>query len=287
MFTMYLALTFSCFILLLAVFALWCCLRKMTFCLTFDDGLKSHADIVAPLLEEYGWRGTFNVPVGMIGNGVASLTPAEQQDLCILSGVGSLMTWDDVKMLLARGHCVYPHAFRHRDIVGLIDAGRINEADAEVAKSLSGFVSVIGIRPNFFCSPHNSESQKAREIVRKYGMGWLNVARLNFGEPIPPSSTQSLTHHIDNNFFRGSIHVDVMIHGISRATGGWRPFETVGAFKAFLDELKALENSGRVKVVSYEDGHVCDNGSHLWLEKWMWAVRKTRRAVFWTLFRRR
>lgn len=34
--------------------------------LTFDDGLRSHADVVAPLLEKYGFRGWFNVPVGFV-----------------------------------------------------------------------------------------------------------------------------------------------------------------------------------------------------------------------------
>jgi len=284
---MFLALIFSCPLLLLAVFVLWCCLRKMSFCLTFDDGLKSHADIVAPLLEEHGWRGTFNVPVGMIGNDIASLTLAEQQDLCISKDAGSLMTWDDVKMLLAKGHCVYPHGYRHRDIVELIDAGRIDEADTEVSKSLAGFVSATGYRPEFFCSPHNSESNIVRKIVRKHGMGLLNVARLNFGEPIPPSSTKSLKHHIDNNFYRGNTHVDIMIHGISRATGGWRPFETINAFKTFLYEIKTLENSGRIKVVDYNESHVCDNGAHIWIERWAWLVRKTRRIVFKVLFRRK
>lgn len=39
--------------------------RPMTCCLTFDDGLKVHAEIAAPLLEKFGWRGTFNVPTSI------------------------------------------------------------------------------------------------------------------------------------------------------------------------------------------------------------------------------
>jgi peptidoglycan/xylan/chitin deacetylase (PgdA/CDA1 family) len=42
--------------------------------LTFDDGLRSHADVVAPLLEKYGFPGWFNVPVGFVDT-----PPAEQR----------------------------------------------------------------------------------------------------------------------------------------------------------------------------------------------------------------
>jgi peptidoglycan/xylan/chitin deacetylase (PgdA/CDA1 family) len=41
--------------------------------LTFDDGLRSHADVVAPLIEKYGFTGWFNVPVGFVE------TPPEEQ----------------------------------------------------------------------------------------------------------------------------------------------------------------------------------------------------------------
>lgn len=41
--------------------------------LTFDDGLRSHAEVVAPLLEKHGFRGWFFVPIGLV-----DLDPAEQ-----------------------------------------------------------------------------------------------------------------------------------------------------------------------------------------------------------------
>ena len=38
----------------------------MTLCLTFDDGLKTHAEIAAPVLKARGWSGTFCVPTGIL-----------------------------------------------------------------------------------------------------------------------------------------------------------------------------------------------------------------------------
>lgn len=268
-------------------FVLWCCKRKMTLCLTFDDGLKSHAEIAAPLLEEYGWRGAFNVPVGFIGKSVLDLTHAERQDLCVSADAGAFMTWGEVKGLIAKGHDVYPHAFRHKDIVDLLDAGRFDEATEEVKSAVACFAKAAGVRPRFFCSPHNSESKRAREIIRAQGVGLVNIARLNFGEPLPPSATKSISNHLKTAYYRGRQHVDIMIHGVSRETGGWRPFETTNDFRSFLDEVRALEKSGLIRVVGYGESHVCDDGSERMLETWDWVLRKTRRAVYKVLFWRK
>jgi len=40
--------------------------RKPGLMLTFDDGLRSHIEIVAPLLEKYGFQGWFFVPIGLL-----------------------------------------------------------------------------------------------------------------------------------------------------------------------------------------------------------------------------
>jgi len=40
--------------------------RRPGIVLTFDDGLRSHAETVAPLLERYGFEGWFFVPIGLL-----------------------------------------------------------------------------------------------------------------------------------------------------------------------------------------------------------------------------
>ena len=56
----------------------------MRVTLTFDDSLKDHLLIAAPLLEERGWRGTFNLVTDWIGKDERHLT------------------WDDVRELVRR-----------------------------------------------------------------------------------------------------------------------------------------------------------------------------------------
>lgn len=54
---------------------------------------------------------------------------------------------------------------------------------------------------------------------------------------------------------RGEV-VGVMVHGVVRAEGGWRPFEDAAAFRRFLEAIRAEESAGRVRVVDYAEGHL-------------------------------
>ena len=77
---------------------LWCGVataEPLRVALTFDDSLKDHALIAAPMLEERGWRGVFNIITDKVGAGER------------------YMTWEDIRGLLARGHEVTTHTMSH------------------------------------------------------------------------------------------------------------------------------------------------------------------------------
>jgi peptidoglycan/xylan/chitin deacetylase (PgdA/CDA1 family) len=92
--------------------------EKPGLLLTFDDGLRSHADVVAPLLEKYRFSGWFNVPVGFI-----DAAPAEQEAFarrhqihCDASGLPDqriALSWDDLRRLDG-AHEICCHGFTHR-----------------------------------------------------------------------------------------------------------------------------------------------------------------------------
>ena len=74
--------------------------------LTFDDGLDSHAEVVAPLLDAYGAQGWFMVPAAVLDDG--GVVPSDQHT------VGqSTMTWEQLRRLDAR-HVIGCHTFSHR-----------------------------------------------------------------------------------------------------------------------------------------------------------------------------
>ena len=74
--------------------------------LTFDDGLRSHAEVAAPLLEKYGVPGWFMVPAGVVG------TAAEQRPQEHTVGHPTL-TWPDLRRLDGP-HVIGCHTHGHR-----------------------------------------------------------------------------------------------------------------------------------------------------------------------------
>ena len=84
--------------------------------LSFDDGVRSHAAVVAPLLEKYGFAGWFFVPAGFID------TPAERQAAYAeehnISAGGAdageppALTWDEIRDL-DRRHVIGCHTLHH------------------------------------------------------------------------------------------------------------------------------------------------------------------------------
>jgi peptidoglycan/xylan/chitin deacetylase (PgdA/CDA1 family) len=85
--------------------------------LSFDDGLRSHAEVVAPLLERHGFCGWFFVPGGFLD------APApEQADFAVRHRIGHLppdpadprlaMTWEQARGLASR-HVVGCHSWNH------------------------------------------------------------------------------------------------------------------------------------------------------------------------------
>lgn len=49
--------------------------RKMALSFTFDDGLANHVEVVAPLLEKHGHRGTFFSTQGKLDVGPRARNP--------------------------------------------------------------------------------------------------------------------------------------------------------------------------------------------------------------------
>lgn len=233
-------------------------MKPMTLCITFDDGLLAHAKVAAPMLVEFGWRGAFTVPTEILTK--RTLTPDQVKDLCLEGNEDKLMTWDDVRAMIAAGHEVYPHTCSHADLPTLYREGRMDELEREIAEAKSQLSAMTGIEPKFFCLPHSQHNPDIDALVRKHGMEPMNgggMWRPNFGEDAPEGESFS---HIDRFlrkfYYLGIPHVDIVIHGVVRAEGGWRPFEDVADFRRFLGEIKGEVEAGRVRVVGYAQAHV-------------------------------
>ncbi len=86
--------------------------------LSFDDGLRSHADVVAPLLEARGWVGWFMVPFSFVeapASAQGSYAEGHQ-----IGHAGHdygdpriAISWDDVRRLSSH-HVIDCHGLTHR-----------------------------------------------------------------------------------------------------------------------------------------------------------------------------
>jgi len=228
-------------------------MRPMTLCLTFDDGLLAQAKVAAPLLEKYGWRGVFTVPTEILST--RQLTAEQAADLCLVGNEDKLMSWDDVRNLMARGHTCCPHTCSHADLAGLMESGRIEDVRREICDSKAQFIQQTGVVPQLFCLPHSRHSPRLDAMIRAEGMEPINGGghwRPNVGEYAPNGeSISDIGAFLRRCYANGCLHIDVVAHGIVREEGGWMPFEDAVDFDHFLAAIQEEVVAGRVSVVDY------------------------------------
>lgn len=236
--------------------AIWIIKRPMYCCLTFDDGLKVHSTIAAPLLEKLGWKGSFNIPTSFMNDLSVPRLTAEQADDCFLVGhENNLMNWNDVNGLIAAGHEVYPHTLDHSGLLRLQRAGAIEEMLRQIRDSKAEFISRTGIIPKFFCTPHNSTSALIEKMIHDNGMELLGPGRANYGTVVPDEDPLPIKEHLQLLYRQGSFTADIAIHGIDKSKGGWSPFDTAQDFADFLEKIKEVENEGLIRVTPYSQSH--------------------------------
>ena len=208
----------------------------MRVTLTFDDSLKDHLLIAAPLLEERGWRGTFNIVTDWVGKG------------------DKFLTWEDVRELVRRGHEIATHTKTHPNLVKLLAKKGEVAVRRELAESRDAIAAAVGFAPRYMCSPGVKQNDDTARLCRDEGLRQMLACRRNFGQ-----GTEGCTRQIiESRIAAGEKRLDILHHGISaEERGGWRPFCDRAAFKRHLDDLAALEREGKIVVTDY-DGMVSD-----------------------------
>jgi peptidoglycan-N-acetylglucosamine deacetylase len=118
--------------------------------LTFDDAVKSHATVAAPVLKRYGFSATFFVTEGF------SFT----------SNKRDYMTWDDIQALDRQGFEIGNHT---RDHLG-INAENVERLEEQLA-GIDRQCAAMGIgRPTSFAWPGNSFAVEALPVLRRHGI---------------------------------------------------------------------------------------------------------------------
>ena len=148
-----------------------------TVVLTFDDAVKSHHTVVAPLLKQLGFRATFFISQKW------------------MEDKANFLTWEEVAAIHRMGFEIGNHSWTHSDF-GKADGGvKLGEELAMVEKELAN----VGVpKPVSFAWCGNAFGPEAMEALR--GRGYV-VARRGMQPEIPYGTIaigpalQVKTHH--------------------------------------------------------------------------------------------
>lgn len=230
--------------LIASLVALSAAAAPLRVALTYDDGLKDHHDLAAPILERYGMRATFNLITGAIGSG------------------GNSMSWDDARDLVQRGHDLASHTCTHPNLTDLLAAGRTNEVIREITASRDAINREIGkIRPGFrvaqLCHPFVAHNAAVDRLIRDAGLEPMTVYRRNFGnsgrgDVMENGKWLTTADYLDAMIAEGRTDVDILCHGVRRGCG-WEPFVTVDDYERHIATLARYRDEGRIEIVPERD----------------------------------
>ena len=123
---------------------------------TFDDGLRDHYTLAAPMLEEFGFHGTFFI----IGKVVAD---TDEQAAGKKPGAHGGISWGQVKDLATRGHEIGNHSWSHRQLIKCTP----EELADEIDHNRTVLTEKLGQPPLTFAYPGNGSNEQVRVAVLK------------------------------------------------------------------------------------------------------------------------
>lgn len=210
-----------------ASFCYWRYGKMAAVSVAFDDARPSHWQLAAPALEQYGFRGTFNLNTGGVDD------------------------WEPWIRLFQRGHEIGSHTRNHPNLAELpLSAAEkeIREANEDLREKIQGVKRVIS-----FSYPYGSSTPAVRQICKRYhlcqkALNFKSLRGIN-RRPVNGETLSSLRGYgvyppYDNVAF------DQLLDETKKA-GGWvviywhsltkeAPSQYTAPYSLFLDLMEAL-----------------------------------------------
>lgn len=197
-----------------------------TVILTFDDGCKSQATFVAPLLKNCGFGATFYITEG----------------LGFLKNKEAYMTWDEVQDLHEMGFEIGNHTRHHRNVTQQTDQEL--EYDLQFIDSRCEEYDIS--KPITFCYPGYSHNEASVRVVAEHG---FQFARRGVAPEFPYNSEGG----------RGPAYDPIVHHPLLiPTTGASGPNWDFDDFTWALDQAK----DGNITVLTF---HGVPDLEHSWV----------------------
>lgn len=224
---------------------------------TFDDAMRDQSELAVPMLEEFGFRGTFWAIPGTVAE-------TEEEILGNPKKKWGGITWKRLKEMSDNGHEISNHSWSHKNLAHLKSEQEIR---SEIEKADSLILLKIGKKPRTFCYPYNAYNDQVLAIAtenrvdtRTRCSGWGNR-----------TTTQWMNNWADGLIRKGEWGI-TMIHAI---INGFDAFPTqdviynhlayvkgkedkiwIGTFLDVASYVKEAENV-RLSVTPKKNGVVC------------------------------
>jgi Polysaccharide deacetylase len=204
--------------------------RKLVI-LGFDDSLKSQYALAKPILDKYGFKGTFFTVCNYVGKDNSSN-----------------MNWTQIKVLQKEGHDIESHTMNHRQLTKLSNAN----LEYEVGQSKQCLVD-HGMNATIFAYPFSAGSDRPKvvDVVAKY----YRLARTG-GDPIQFLNCVGWNNTKSNSDNGGS--ADSSGNADSSGDSGPNQF---GDCRTYTSDGK-LTSANRYSIRALSQQHV--NGKHFY-----------------------
>ena len=145
--------------------------------ISFDDGLYSNYSVAAPLLEKYGFRGWFFVPVDFV-----ETPPPEQGQFASAQQIGAdgtsspdgrvAMSWNELRDLDRRQHIIGCHSRSHRRMSANLEESVL---EYEICAGKAALEEALGHNCDCYCWVGGEEqtyTTAAARMIRRAGYNY-------------------------------------------------------------------------------------------------------------------
>ena len=213
--------------------------RVAALSFTFDDNLRDQYDVVVPLLNKYGIRGTFFV--------ISGRTPETNGEAAKKKpGDWGGISWPQLRELAAQGHEIANHTWSHDTLINSKDGKRedipADKLQEQVAKGYNAIKEKIGVAPLTFCAPGNAVDEAVRAMALKYHIAVREKNMQRFGDWPPTSRTltaETANALVDQAIMKG----DQMIWMVHAIKEGYNAVSSPDVFGDHLKYVKSREDT--------------------------------------------
>jgi len=129
-------------------------LPKKPIIITFDDAWKSQYEFAVPVLEKFGFPATFFAYLDVIGN-------------------KTTMTWEQLRELAKRGHCIGCHSATHCNLTKRFDFETEGQYKERIHNEIAGAKNImeekLGVQIRHFCYPYGYYNSEIFSMLERAG----------------------------------------------------------------------------------------------------------------------